>query len=121
MRSWSGAGVEAPHTLSARDHLIASLEAGERTLQTIGIAGLAFPYDGNAPPSAAECFDLRAVPRDVGPKLVLPEEGIALRRRRSRAIAMSVPEAPMHEEGKAPGREDEVGRAGQILAMQAKA
>ena len=71
-----------------------------------------------SPLSAARAFASRV---RFGADLLRPEFPPRLRRGCPATSFMTVPEATMHKQSYSPGREHQIGRAGQILPLKAKA
>ena len=82
---------------------------------------LTFPKCHHSP---SKCHQLSRNPRissSVLGKLAFPEVRLGLGYLRHRATLVEVPEAAVHEDGRAISGKDYVGRSGQVLSMQPKA
>ena len=79
---------------------------------------LALPDHANLPAGPAQRRGLPAIPSGVLVALRIPEGGVCRGNDRPVAAAVQMPEASVNEEGHAELREDEIGTAGQVLAMK---
>jgi len=84
-------------------------------------ADFAFPEDEDAPAQLAEGGAVGAIAGDVAGALGGPEVSPGGRLDRAVFATVTVPEAAVDEDGGPEFRQDDVGTAGQIFAMQAEA
>ena len=85
------------------------------------VVRFALPDHEHVPTLGPQCILVSSVTFDVGAKFVLPVRGPRLRARRSSTPRVPVPEAPVNEDHLAPAREDQVGRPGQVAAVESEA
>jgi hypothetical protein len=89
-------------------------------LQLLWVAKFAFPDDEGAPAGVAKLAEDAAVAGDVALELI-PPEGLAGCRDTGQGTAMvPMPEAAMDQDDRPIAGQDDVGRTGQVLAMQAE-
>ncbi len=79
----------------------------------------ASPDDGNLPPEAFEVMANAKVTCDIPIKFRFPEFHVRLRPPTTPAI-VTVPEATVHQHRDAMSRQHEIGRPGQVSAMEPK-
>lgn len=82
-------------------------------------ADSAFPDDSNPPSGGNQCRHAVGVPLLVSAKLAVPKVGSGLRQAKKWAAVVSVPEAAVHEDHRAPFGKDHVRLSGKPLGMKA--
>jgi hypothetical protein len=96
-------------------------EGTKSSKQGRGITELAFPDHQHTKSKLNERFDRRCIANLVGSKLVDPKLPIPFGNRGTRTILMRVPEAAVNE-NRPPSRAiRDIGRAGQVTILDAKA
>ena len=95
--------------------------ASSNLTQSIFVPGLTLPYHQDLPIERRQLLPRLCVTFDVACQLRSPIGRIATRHPGPATTRMLVPEAAVHKDGQPPPRQHDVGRAGQVLAMESKA
>lgn len=95
-------------------------ERHQKIGHAIGVEGVAFPNDQHLPSALPKQPGISPVSRDIFGELFGPEMRSRLRSGRSRATAVTMPEASVHENHSLQRGENHIGRTWQVAPMQSK-
>ncbi len=104
-----------------RSRFVAAYGGGERGYGFFARAQLAFPNDKNPPALRAQCLHGGGVAIGVAGNFCAPIGGVGFRRPRAALAVMTVPEAAMNKDHSFVARQNDVGLAGEVGAMQPEA